>query len=271
VSNDHKQSLLADHDPPSSRIINPDGASSFLLIGDHAGRRIPARLGSLGLGPADLARHIAWDIGVASMGRRLARSLAAAYIEQSYSRLVVDCNRHPDAPDAVVEVSDGTEVPGNAGLTPVERGKRIAEIHAPYHSAIERMIVRRARSERPTILVALHSFTPRMGGSDRPWQIGVLHHRGNAKFALCVLARLRALEGLTVGDNEPYAMDSIDYTIPLHAYPAALPYVELEVRQDLVATPEGVEQWSDLLATALGQAELDLFARTSGEGSKGRL
>src|SRR5687768_2319492 len=95
--------LLADDDPPPVLMVNPRGASPFLLIGDHAGKAIPSDLGSLGLSEADLARHIACDIGIAALGAALAGALDAAFIAQAYSRLVVDCNRGPDAPDVIAE------------------------------------------------------------------------------------------------------------------------------------------------------------------------
>jgi predicted N-formylglutamate amidohydrolase len=248
------QSLLAADEPPPVRIINPAGTSTFLLLGDHAGNAIPAALGSLGVGEADLARHIAWDIGVGGLGAVLAAALDAVFIRQTYSRLVVDCNRDPDAGDAMPEISDGTAIPGNRGLTPAERAARLVAIHEPYQTAIAAECVRRRAAGIGTVLVSLHSFTPSMKGKDRPWQIGVLHGGGNVSFALNLLGVLEGRGAWTVGDNQPYAMDGTDHSIPRHAYPDALPYAELEIRQDLLATPDQQRHWSDILATALPDA-----------------
>lgn len=254
VNSESHSSLLAANDPPPVGIVNPVGASSFLLIGDHAGNAVPERLGSLGLGEADLARHIGWDIGIMGLGTLLAEALDAPFVHQAYSRLVVDCNRDPGAKDAIAEISDATLVPGNAGLSEDARAERFSTIHEPYHVAIADMLAERDAARRDTILVALHSFTPRMNGMDRPWQAGVLHDRGDPAFARRVLAALRERPGLTVGDNQPYAMDSIDYTIPRHAYPAMRPYVELEVRQDLLASADDQAAWSVLLKEVLEAA-----------------
>ena len=251
---DAETTLLGDSDPPPVEIINPAGASSFLLIGDHAGRRIPARLERLGIGEADRARHIAWDIGVAALGERLAARIDAVFVAQRYSRLVVDCNRAEDAHDAIAPVSDGTKIPGNTGLSGAERAARFAEIHEPYQRAIATELARRDAGGKDTVLVALHSFTPQMGAGERPWQIGILHDRGDTGFAAQCLAWLRARGDLTVGDNEPYRMDQIDYTIPRHAYPAHRRYVEIEIRQDLLADDAGIDRWVDLLATMLAEA-----------------
>jgi predicted N-formylglutamate amidohydrolase len=244
------QTLLGADEAPPVRVINPGGASSFLLIGDHAGNAVPRKLESLGVSDADLARHIGWDIGIGDLGALLADRMDATFIRQSYSRLVIDCNRSAAQPDAIAEVSDGTPVPGNRGLTDADRAARFAEIHEPYQAAIGRELARRDAAGVPTTLIALHSFTPSMRGHDRPWHIGILHDRGDTRFAQAFLAALRAEPDLIVGDNEPYRMDQIDYTIPRHAYPTR-PYAEIEIRQDLLATPAGCARWADLLARIL--------------------
>ena len=237
-------------------LVNPTAASPFLVVGDHAGRAIPEALGDLGLSEHDRTRHIAWDIGVRALGETLAERLDAVFIAQTWSRLVIDCNRDPARIDAVPEISDGSPIPGNVGLTPAERAARVAEIHAPYQAAIGAELARRAKEGRETILVALHSFTPRMQGFDRPWDAGVLHDGGDTRFAQAMLALMRATPGLTVGDNEPYRMDGIDHTVPRHAFVARLPYVELEIRQDHLSTEAGVAVWADRVAGWLEGARL---------------
>jgi predicted N-formylglutamate amidohydrolase len=226
----------------------------LLLIGDHAGCVIPAALDDLGLPAAELTRHIGWDIGVAALGARLAETLDACFIAQRFSRLVIDCNRDPARPDAICKVSDGTRVPGNAHLSAADRQARIAAVFAPYHHRIEAEISARLARGHPTLLVALHSFTPEMDAARRPWRYGVLH-LGASPFSAAVLARLRARLGPDlVGDNAPYRMDDTDYTVPRHAVARGLDYVELEVRQDLIAEPAGIQAAADLLVPTLSEA-----------------
>jgi predicted N-formylglutamate amidohydrolase len=240
--------LTAAESPPFS-VRNPGADSPFLLVGDHAGREIPAALRDLGLPASALDLHIACDIGAAALGARLSDQLGATFIAQRFSRLVIDCNRDPARPDAIAEVSDGVTVPGNAALTPAERADRVDEIFAPYHARIAAEIV--ARWDRPTILLALHSFTPVMGGFARPWRFGVLH-MGDSRLSEAMLGALRgALGDALVGDNEPYRMDGTDFTVPQHAIAAGLDYLELEVRQDLIAEPGGQAEIAALLAPLL--------------------
>jgi predicted N-formylglutamate amidohydrolase len=245
--------LLGPDERPPVVMLHPAAAGPFLLVCDHAGREVPRRLAGLGVPAAELARHIGWDIGAAGVTRRLAAALDAVAIMQVYSRLVIDCNRAPGHPTSIAPVSDGTVVPGNAGDPPPWRAAREAEIFAPYHDAIAGEIDRRVAAGQPTAVVAVHSFTPVMGGVARIWQAGVLHNH-DARLALAVGERLRA-EGFLVGDNEPYALgDDSDYTIPVHAERRGLLNLELEIRQDLIAGEEGQAAWAAVLARVLPEA-----------------
>ena len=238
------QSLLSEHDPAPVQSVRKEMLSPFLLIGDHAGMAIPAALGDMGVSEEDRARHIAVDIGIEALGRALAERLDAPFLWQAYSRLVFDCNRAADNPQATPTVSDGTPIPANSAMTWAERRARQAEIYDPYHDAIAAALDARGPD---TVLVALHSFTPSMNGFDRPWEYGVLHDGHEDGFALRVLAALRRT-GHVIGDNEPYRMDEVDYTIPRHAFARGLPYVELEVRQDIAVGQ------ADAVVDTLGQA-----------------
>jgi predicted N-formylglutamate amidohydrolase len=246
--------LLARYEAPPFFVRNPGAGSPFVIIGDHAGCDVPARLAGLGLPPAELRRHIGWDIGVADLGTRLAGDLDGVFIGQRFSRLVIDCNRDPARADAVCGVSDGTTVPGNADLSQAARRARILEVFEPYHGRIaEALDARMAVGVRP-ILIALHSFTPVLGGEARPWRYGVLH-LGDSAYADAVLGGLRgALGEAAVGDNQPYAMDGTDYSAPRHAAVRGLAYVELEVRQDLIGDEAGVAAAATLLAPILEAA-----------------
>ena len=229
------------------------GLSPILLLGDHAGREIPARLGDLGLSAGDLSRHIACDIGVAGLGRALASRLDAPFIHQRYSRLVIDCNRDQGHEGSIAVQSDGSPVAGNAALGAAERRRRVRDVFQPYHDQIAVELDARSAQGRRTIVVSLHSFTPALGEAPRPWRFGVLH-RNDSAFSRVVLTQLRALWGQEVGDNQPYAMDDVDFTIPFHAGRRGLDYLELEVRQDLITEAPDQIAVARVLADVLGHA-----------------
>lgn len=245
--------LLGVDDPSAVIVTNPGGSSPFLLLGDHAGRLIPQSLGDLGLPAEAHLRHIAWDIGVAALGERLAAALDAPFIRQAYSRLTIDCNRVPGAADSTPEVSDGQTIPGNLALSAADLAARRDEIYAPYQGRISEALDERLRLGRPTLLVSLHSFTPVFQGHVRPWRFGVLH-RGDSAFSSRMLDVLRKAFGDQAGDNQPYSMDQIDNTIPLHADARGLDYLELETRQDLIADAAGQDEIAVVIAALLREA-----------------
>lgn len=251
---DAANTLLGTHDPAPVHVYGgADPRSPFLLVSDHAGRAIPAALNDLGVSAMDRMRHIGWDIGIDGVGRILAGRLGSLLIEQVYSRLVIDCNRAPGHPTAIVTVSDGTSVPANAGLSAKDVTARRMEIFDPYHMRIGEELDRREDAGLETFLVALHSFTPEMGGVKRPWQAGVLHNH-DPRFGRLLIETLRE-EGLVAGDNEPYELtDTSDYTVPVHGERRQLPHVELEIRQDLIESEAGQTEWADRLAKALPEA-----------------
>jgi predicted N-formylglutamate amidohydrolase len=246
--------LLAADEPAPFTLAHAEGRSPFFLTCDHAGKRLPRSLGRLGLPESELERHIAWDIGAAGLSRLLADRLDAFLILQTYSRLVIDCNRAPGVPTSIVTLSEHTDIPGNQGLGPAEAAARGREIFEPYHGRIVAELDRREAAGRPTVLLAMHSFTPVFKGVARPWHVGVLYNRDPA-FGRMMGELLRAEGDLVVGDNEPYAIsDETDYTIPVHGEKRGLPHVEFEIRQDLIDEAAGQLAWADRLARLLPQA-----------------
>ena len=253
--------LLEAADVPPVFEENTAGRSPYLLTCDHYGRLIPRALGDLGLPASELTRHIAWDIGIAGVAEQLAKHLDAHLIAQRYSRLAIDCNRPPDAPSSIPRISETTTIPGNEALARDAAEARRRAIFDPYHGRIAEVIDRRGREGIPTVLVALHSFTPVYAGIARPWHIGTLYHR-DTRLPTLLLKLLRAESDLVVGDNEPYAVsDETDYTIPMHGEARGLMNTGIEIRQDLIADPAGQRRWADRLARIFGEIETTLRAQ----------
>ena len=251
-------SLLDATDPDPVRVQRPDGGSDFFLTADHAGRAVPRLLGDLGVPAGEWRRHIAWDIGIAAVTERLSRALDATAVLQTYSRLVIDCNRRPDWESAIPTISEHTEIPGNRGVSTAEREARRREIFDPYHQQITSLLDRRAAAGRRTVLIAMHSFTPVFKGERRSVEVGVLYNR-DIRLAAIMLDLFRAEGDLAVGDNAPYAItDTSDYTVPVHGEERGLPHVEIEIRQDLIADASGQDAWASRLARLLPLADARL-------------
>jgi predicted N-formylglutamate amidohydrolase len=173
-----------------------------------------------------------------------------------YSRLVIDCNRPLGHAESIAERSAGVFIPGNLGLSPLERSNRIDALFRPYHGAIAGLLDR--RSHRPTLLISIHSFTPVLNGQPRPWHIGISHWR-DARLAALLLGALRRTGDFTIGDNEPYPIENdLDRTIPRHGEGRGLPSVMIEIRQDQPRTSAGATAWAGRLAAACLHIEAEL-------------
>lgn len=243
--------LLGPDDPPVFEVAREAGKSAFVIACDHASRTLPKSLGDLGLTPAELEAHIAWDIGAAGVSRILAERLDAFLILQNYSRLVIDSNRPPGSPQSILTLSEATRVPGNEGLSVEAQEQRAREVFWPYHERLAAEFDRRAKLELPTIFIAMHSFTPVYLGIVRKWHAGVLYQR-DARVARHMLDFLRAEPGLEIGDNEPYRVSDVtDYSVVVYGENRGIPHVELELRQDLIADAGGQALWADRIARAL--------------------
>ncbi|MBB5220647.1 putative N-formylglutamate amidohydrolase [Amaricoccus macauensis] len=227
--------------------------SRVLLLCDHASNAVPSLIeGGLGLSEAEMGRHIAYDIGARGLTLGLARRLGAEALLTRFSRLVIDPNRGEDDPTLVMRLYDGTVVPGNRHPTAAEVERRLTRLHRPYHDAVDAALDRVIAGGQTPAIVSIHSFTPQLKGRPpRPWQVGILWHR-DGRLARPLMARLRA-EGLCVGDNEPYSGELEGDTLSRHGTKRELPHVLIEVRQDLIATPEGEEAWAARLAPVIGE------------------
>ena len=232
--------------------IEGDPAAGVLLICDHAANALPAEYGNLGLPATEFRRHIAYDPGAAAVTRAMARLLNAPAVLSTFSRLLIDPNRGADDPTLIMRLSDGVVVPGNARIDAVERARRIARFHAPYHGTIAVTLSRMRESGVVPAIFSVHSFTPVWRGVRRPWHAGVLWDR-DPRFAVPLLDALRGDPALIVGDNEPYSGALNNDTLYTHATTAGLANVLIEVRQDLIADEAGVAAWSERLAEIVGR------------------
>ena len=222
----------------------------LLVVCDHASNRVPAELGSLGLGPDELARHIAWDPGAEGIAQALAKHLQCPAFYGVWSRLLIDLNRAEDADDLIVAESDGVRVPANAHLSASERRARIERYHRPYHAAIADYVRQTEQAGSEVRLIAVHTFTPMLKAEVRPWHAGVVWKRRHP-WHPTLLSKL-AESGLPIGDNLPYdGLTAMGYTLEHLGISAERRHVMFEVRQDLVAEPAQQQAWADRLFEGL--------------------
>ncbi|MGO4852501.1 N-formylglutamate amidohydrolase [Phaeovulum sp. W22_SRMD_FR3] len=230
-------------------ILGAERPSRWLVTCDHATNHVPDWVngGDLGIARADMERHIAYDVGALGVAEHLADLLDAPLVRSDFSRLVIDPNRGDDDPTLVMKLYDGTMIPANRRVDAAETERRLQALWRPYHAALEATAARRP----DTVICAIHSYTPCLRGrAPRPWEVAVLHSHKDSRLALPLIAALRE-EGLITGDNEPYDGHLDGDSIDLHALQKGRPNVLIEVRNDLIGTPEGQHAWAARLAPIL--------------------
>jgi predicted N-formylglutamate amidohydrolase len=241
--------LIKEGDPPPFTVLNADGKASMLLVCDHASQATPQAMGHIGLDKSAFELHVAWDIGAEDVTRMLSEKLDAAAVLAGYSRLLIDVNRQPGDPGSIPEKSETTIIPGNFKLSEEQQLARVESFFWPYHQSVAKALAHLWQRGPAPALFSIHSFTPSLGGKNRHWDISVLWNR-DPRLAMPLLEKLKAVENgrYYVGENEPYSGRELAYTIDIHAGAAGLPNCAVEIRQDLIDTPDGAQYWANTLA-----------------------
>ncbi len=230
-------------------VIGADRGARWVITCDHASNRVPDDVagGDLGVSEADMTRHIAFDVGADGVARALGEALDAPVVLSKFSRLVIDPNRDEDDPTLLMQIYDGSIIPANRGVDAAEIERRLKRYHRPYHRAVADVIAAR---DNP-IVIAIHSFTPAFQGRPpRPWDVAVLYS-GDTRLAYPLLARLNDEPDLCVGDNEPYSGHLPGDAMDRHGVQPGRLHALIEIRNDLIETPEAQAGWGRRLAQLL--------------------
>ncbi|MBO9098927.1 MULTISPECIES: N-formylglutamate amidohydrolase [unclassified Rhizobium] len=250
------QAVLSEQEGECVAVERPDGRSPVVVICEHASSRLPERFGDLGLSEEARNSHIAWDPGALAVARGLSRNLDAPLVYQRFSRLIYDCNRPPESPAAMPEVSEIYDIPGNRQLDSEERRARTEALYVPFHQRIRDLLLRRTALGMASVIVTIHSFTPIYDGRYREVELGILHDTderlANRMLALAGEAPLYRTER-----NQPYGpQHGVTHTLQLHGVSNDLKNVMIEVRNDLIVDDVGQGVMADYL-TGLIQRSLD--------------
>jgi len=263
--------LLSPDEGPAAEVINANGQGAIVLVCEHASNRLPRALGDLGLTEEARISHIAWDPGALPVALHLSKEFDAALVAARFSRLVYDCNRPPERPDAMPERSELFDVPGNRELTPSEHARRVRGISEPFRDTLTRAIETRTACGQPVVLVTVHSFTPIYFGKPRAVELGILHD-ADARLADAMLEHAASETGLQTERNEPYGPESgVTHTLRLHALPRGLLNVMIEIRNDLISDGTTQRRIAEALARTLRKALADLGCRTVGGAVDGNV
>lgn len=246
------KSLLSEFEKPAFEQYNWNGDAPLLLTCDHASNCIPVALGNLGLDPEDVYSHIGWDIGALDVSKALSEHLGAPLVATKYSRLVIDCNRPPFGIGSIPSSIHGIDIPGNSNLTEADLECRVRELFLPYHSAVEALLQTHLKDKRQMTLLAIHSYTPILGGLVRPWPIGITFE-SSSRFSDLLIKSLQKGPLGPIGINEPYPITPEgDYGIYVHGKGKGIDAVLMEIRQDLLENPQEKHLVITLLKDILG-------------------
>lgn len=241
------ETLLASDEPAPFVTLNPHATKTVLLVCDHASRRFPKSLGTMGIDPVARRCHLAIDIGAGNLTESIAENIGVTAVLCQYSRLIIDCNRQLMDPGAFLEFGDGVVIKGNRNLHANEKKLREEEIYWPYHGAIDAQIKRLHVAEVAPVFVSIHSFTPVLNGESRTIEMGVLWDADRVTAEIFINDFRQA--GYHVGDNEPYSGKALqDFTIDQHAEKIGIPHIGIEIRQDLIDDEAGVAKISELMS-----------------------
>ena len=219
-------------------VVNPSGTGPVVLLCEHASAHIPADYRDLGLSEAARLSHAAWDPGALQLARHLSARLDAPLIAGGMSRLVIDCNRPPEAPSAIPERSELIEVPGNRNISEADRARRIETVYLPFCRAVAGVLEARQARRQATALVTVHSFAPIYFGRPRPVEIGILHD-SDSRLADAMLEQADRIAGRRIERNSPYGPeDGVTHSLKIHGIAKGLRNVMIEVRSDLLTSAD---------------------------------
>jgi len=245
-----QQGLSSDEDPVVT-LLNEAGAGAAVIVCEHASHYFPPSFNNLGLGIEALTSHVAWDPGASLVSEHLSALLDAPFVRGEISRLIYDCNRPPEAEGAMPSRSELFDIPGNANIDQSERDRRTEAYYEPFKRCVEEVM---AKVGQGAVLVTIHSFVPVYHGKSRAVELGILHD-ADSRLADAMLEAAPRHTTMNTQRNEPYGPeDGVTHTLKLHGLSNGVPNVMIEIRNDLVATPEACEQVAKMLHGLISEA-----------------
>jgi predicted N-formylglutamate amidohydrolase len=113
------------------------------------------------------------------------------------------------------------------------------------------MLDRRAAQGIKSLVVSIHSFTPIYKGKTRSVELGILHDRDISLSSKLI----KGFPNVDARLNEPYGpKDGVLHTLNMHAFARGLQHAMIEIRNDLVNTERGQDEWGQRLSVPLIQA-----------------
>ena len=230
----------------------------LVLSCEHGGNAVPPDYQNLFSGArAILDSHRGYDPGALALARRLAAALSVPLEAAHVTRLLVDHNRSLHNRRALFSAF-------SRGLPAAERERLLRDFYHPYRDRVAARVDDLLDGGHTVVHVAVHSFTPRLHGTVRNADLGLLYDPARQREAAFCRRWQKLLEELApplrVRRNYPYRGASDALVTWLRRRLPARRYLglELEVNQALAAAGEADRE---RLAAALGRSLRTLLSR----------
>jgi predicted N-formylglutamate amidohydrolase len=247
---------------PASRGSRDARPIAIVVTCEHGGNRIPRAYRRWFRRQRQLLHtHRAYDPGALAMARALARTLDAALVTATVSRLVVELNRSPGHPNLFSAAM-------RAAPEAVRADARRRH-YLPYRTSVEATIARAVASGHRVLHISAHSFTPKLDGSVRRADSALLYdpaRRWERSFCRAWRRTLReAMPDWAVRRNYPYrgASDGLTRYLRTRFADALYAGIELEINQKHVRPGAPWATIRRRVAGALKQAVAEERARTA--------
>jgi predicted N-formylglutamate amidohydrolase len=234
---------------------DPKHINQLVITCEHASNRVPEPLSTSVDDQSAISDHWGYDLGAEAVARELVHLKGCCAVLARFSRLVIDANRPPDHGELIRRRVEGHALSFNDGITDAEVQRRIDTYHDPYHRAIDTLCADRLAALSDVVLFSIHSFTPQLGDDVRGMELGVLFDKYDA-----IAGRLAGNlddQGFKVALNQPYSgRTGLIFAAHRHGTAHGCIYLELEIRQDLVATPEAAREVARRIEPALTKLQV---------------
>ncbi len=225
----------------------------ILIIVDHASNFIPSKYKNLGL-PKNLTEsHIAYDLNILSLSKKINSLLKSEIVYGECSRLIIDLNRGKNDPTLIPSISDKKLIPGNIGINLKEFNYRKNFFYNNYHSKINKIL----EIKKIKLIISMHSFNPYFKGIKRKTEIGILSNN-DRRYSNLLLKQLAKSKKYKIGDNIPYNGDLIDDTLYKHGLKKNILHSLIEVRNDLINTEIKVNKMAQFIVSSLKKINKEL-------------
>ena len=226
---------------------------SLLIIVDHANNFIPSQYKNLGLPKYLTESHIAYDLNILNLSKRINVLLDSDIVYGEYSRLIIDLNRGQNDPTLIPSISDKKLIPGNIGISSREFNFRKMKFYNSYHSKINKII----KKKQIKLIISMHSFNPYFKGKKRKTEIGILSNK-DRRYSNLLIRQMEKSKRYIIGDNVPYKGELKDDTLYKHGLKKNILHTLIEVRNDLINTEIKVNKMSQFIVSSLKKINKEL-------------